>query len=492
MATMPPIPLDRSMRPGGYSTAGAINPFAPAAPNGLAELLAELLGAQQENPMAAGLSPSVPQQGATQQVTARMDTRLPPERNPYGPRDGIGGALGWSGNPIYRAFEDSGIKDSLAYGLATGTNFSDGLAMATIAQIGGRNEREDRAAKAAEWSTAQGGKRKLLDTLTKYGDDFADIAEGLASGAVDTKDAWTAMFKRQADLKAQAATSATNRGNATFLKDPTLKAAVESGAMSFADALKMERGGANGTDYGMTPIWGQFRDGSFGYGVQGSDGNFHPVDTGDFTPMDPRTLSTERAAGLKLGAGEGNRTLEAPIAAQNVEQLNAKTAHVQDVIDKAISQVAWDSTGMIGQVMGTFGGTKAYDLRKTAQTVKANLGFAELQAMRDSSPTGGALGSIAVQELEALQSTLESLDPNQSDAQLADNLKTIKVLLDRQKQFRQRAYEAKYGAYDGQSPAQAPAAPAGGLPHVVDQAGYAALPSGAQYIAPDGTTRTKP
>src|SRR5690606_5605780 len=91
-------------------------------------------------------------------------------------------------------------------------------------------------------------------------------------------------------------------------------------------------------------------------------------------------------------------------------------------------------------------GTAAYDLRETIKTIKANLGFGELQAMRDASPTGGALGQVAVQELEALQSTLASLNPNQSEEQLKANLETVKNLLERQKMYRRAAAEAKYGA----------------------------------------------
>lgn len=195
--------------------------------------------------------------------------------------------------------------------------------------------------------------------------------------------------------------------------------------------------------YGLTPIPGQVGD-KFGYAVLGTDGSFKPVDTGDFQPLDPRALNIEKAAGTAIGKGQGANELAAPGMAVALDQMDAKTDNILAEIDKAVGQVAWDSTGAVGQVMGALGGTKAYDLRSTAGTIKANLGFAELQAMRDASPTGGALGQVAVQELEALQSTLASLDPNQSDGQLLANLEKIKVLLERQKEFRRQAAGAKY------------------------------------------------
>jgi hypothetical protein len=95
-------------------------------------------------------------------------------------------------------------------------------------------------------------------------------------------------------------------------------------------------------------------------------------------------------------------------------------------VDEALGLVGYNTAGAGGAVMGVVPGTEARDLQATLETVKANLGFAELQAMRDASPTGGALGAIAVQELLALQSTVASLDRNQSPTQLRKSLGDIK------------------------------------------------------------------
>lgn len=84
------------------------------------------------------------------------------------------------------------------------------------------------------------------------------------------------------------------------------------------------------------------------------------------------------------------------------------------------------TTGIIGSVAGKVPGTTAYDLRRDVDTIKANIGFEELSAMRQASPTGGALGQVAVRELDYLQAVLGSLDPNQSQATLRRNLADIK------------------------------------------------------------------
>lgn len=96
-------------------------------------------------------------------------------------------------------------------------------------------------------------------------------------------------------------------------------------------------------------------------------------------------------------------------------------------VDKALDQTGFFTTGFIGANLGKIPGTSAYDLRKTATTIKANIGFQELQAMREASPTGGALGQVAVQELESLQAVLASIDADQSTEQLTENLNKVKT-----------------------------------------------------------------
>lgn len=95
-------------------------------------------------------------------------------------------------------------------------------------------------------------------------------------------------------------------------------------------------------------------------------------------------------------------------------------------VNKALKNVGASSTGF-GSILKSVPGTSAYNLDKTVTTIKANIGFEELQAMRAASPTGGALGQVAVQELEALQSVIGSLDIGQTPAQLTENLGAVKT-----------------------------------------------------------------
>lgn len=108
-------------------------------------------------------------------------------------------------------------------------------------------------------------------------------------------------------------------------------------------------------------------------------------------------------------------------------------------VEKAIGQVGLKSAGLGGAVMAHIPGTVAVDLRKTVDTIKANIGFQELQAMREASPTGGALGQVAVQELNMLQSVISSLDAEQSPQQLRESLNQVKGHFDKWKYIVKKA-----------------------------------------------------
>ena len=58
--------------------------------------------------------------------------------------------------------------------------------------------------------------------------------------------------------------------------------------------------------------------------------------------------------------------------------------------------------------------------------IKSNIGFDKLQRMRDESPTGGALGQVAILELIALQNSIAPLEPKVGDKVLIQSLKEIR------------------------------------------------------------------
>jgi hypothetical protein len=100
---------------------------------------------------------------------------------------------------------------------------------------------------------------------------------------------------------------------------------------------------------------------------------------------------------------------------------------VFDNIEKAIGQTSGWSAGA-GSLLKSVPGSEARDLQSTIDTIVANIGFDRLQQMREASPTGGALGGIAVPELQMLQAVLGSLATEQSPPQLRENLQRLKEI----------------------------------------------------------------
>jgi hypothetical protein len=125
----------------------------------------------------------------------------------------------------------------------------------------------------------------------------------------------------------------------------------------------------------------------------------------------------------------------------------AQADRIITTVDSALKKVGYSTSG-VGSVVAGVPGTTARDLKSELETVKANLGFAELQAMREASPTGGALGAIAVQELTALQSTVASLDQGQSPPQLQQSLKKIRGHLQKLKEVNGGSTGGASGSFD--------------------------------------------
>ena len=78
------------------------------------------------------------------------------------------------------------------------------------------------------------------------------------------------------------------------------------------------------------------------------------------------------------------------------------------------------ATGWAGLLRGV-PGSKAKTLGKLLTTIKGNAGFDKLQAMREASPTGGALGQVSNFELEP-NAAFGNLDQSGDPVELRENL----------------------------------------------------------------------
>jgi len=161
-----------------------------------------------------------------------------------------------------------------------------------------------------------------------------------------------------------------------------------------------------------------------------------------------------------------------------------KTENAVSTIDRAISRVDNWSAGY-GSLFSYIPQTQARNLQADIATIKANIGFDELQRMRDASPTGGALGQVAVQELNYLQAAVANLDQAQSPTDLQRALKDIRTNLKGYQTLREKAYEKDYGQkFDMKK--------VSGEALRITEEEYNKLPSETEFIDPTGQKRRKP
>lgn len=113
--------------------------------------------------------------------------------------------------------------------------------------------------------------------------------------------------------------------------------------------------------------------------------------------------------------------VEAEAAAQ--QDKNAASNVVNMKFEEALGELgSFGATGLPSTIMRNIPGTGSFDLAETLGTIKANLGFDKLQSMRESSPTGGALGQVSEFENKLLQAVFGSLEQGQSGDQLKLNM----------------------------------------------------------------------
>ena len=117
---------------------------------------------------------------------------------------------------------------------------------------------------------------------------------------------------------------------------------------------------------------------------------------------------------------------------------SAKGLVVNDDIERAFELVQEDKNGFLsnlfsgdlpatgwGTLLSAIPGSDANILKNRLMTIKANISFDKLQAMREESPTGGALGQVSTFELQNLMAVFGSLEQSQDANELSYNLRRV-------------------------------------------------------------------
>lgn len=166
------------------------------------------------------------------------------------------------------------------------------------------------------------------------------------------------------------------------------------------------------------------------------------------TPSPTAQVAIDRENRIK---GEKAVTRQRTVT-KNLTALEGRLADADIAITqagKAIKQSNFFNTGVAAQVPGYNRLTNVTDMRAMLDSLKAKLGFKELADMRFESPTGGALGQVAVQEINYLQSVIASLDQAQSEEALDAGLVEVKRSYKKAKVLIQKAMEEERSYTDG-------------------------------------------
>ena len=155
---------------------------------------------------------------------------------------------------------------------------------------------------------------------------------------------------------------------------------------------------------------------------QGSGGGGDP-ELNDLKKADIQSRIDARKA---ASDAKEEKSYQAKAKLESLADLTAQKADrlAKDAAD-AVKMVDMFNTGLVGSQVRKIPGTKAFDLQKKIDTIKANIGFETLQEMRTHSPTGGALGQVAIRELDMLQATIANLDTAQDPRTVKENLKKV-------------------------------------------------------------------
>jgi hypothetical protein len=128
-----------------------------------------------------------------------------------------------------------------------------------------------------------------------------------------------------------------------------------------------------------------------------------------------------------------NMTTASQKAKQQTTVLRGQTV-LRDV-ERALAEVdkAGKVSGFVAEGQRMFGTgpslaarfSPAFELQQHLESIKSNVSIDQLQAMREASPTGGALGQVPVQQQVFLMQVLGSLSPSLDSDVLRENLNDL-------------------------------------------------------------------
>lgn len=187
---------------------------------------------------------------------------------------------------------------------------------------------------------------------------------------------------------------------------------------------------------------------------EGEEGQLRARELSKALMTGPTRVPVSFGQGLVEGLAAGGEAVEArqkeqamlDMAKAKLEAEKAESLRAKEEKEKAAKEKAYGVVSSVDKalnILDEHGGwaagwgawlkdiptTSANQMALALDTVKAQIGFRELQAMRDSSKTGGALGQVTVRELELLQRTIDAIEPELAPEKLKENLQNVREVM---------------------------------------------------------------
>ena len=157
------------------------------------------------------------------------------------------------------------------------------------------------------------------------------------------------------------------------------------------------------------------------------------AETDAFNKAEATRLAEERIAALKAKADAKNAKTVDPESLRYGQAALASINSIQSSLDNDTSENIFDSmnifdnaTGVFGNLLKSVPNTPAHSVMLNIETIEAAVAFDRLQAMRNASKTGGALGQVSNIELRLLSSSLGNLKQSNSKEEFQRNLNQVK------------------------------------------------------------------
>lgn len=149
------------------------------------------------------------------------------------------------------------------------------------------------------------------------------------------------------------------------------------------------------------------------------------------------------------------KELSMPTDVASAENLIEQLGETRKIVQKALGQSDWTTTGLVGSMLSFIPGSDAYDLDATLQTVRSNLGLDTLVAIKQQ---GGTLGAVSEKELDLLLSKVANLRQAQGPKQFKEQLGEVLRMYDRTVRNIENDIKIKYGKDigSGKQPAKQP------------------------------------